>query len=644
LIPYTVNSPLWSDGAAKSRWIALPTNAAVNFAATGEWNFPTGTVFIKHFELSTNDVVPGQMKRLETRLLVRDTNGTVYGATYKWRPDYSDADLVTNAINEAISVTTASGTRTQQWYYPAPLDCLRCHTSAAGGVLGVKTRQLNGNFNYTSTGVADNQLRAWNHAGMFSNAISEAAIPGYASLVPVTDTSASLETRVRSYIDANCSHCHRPGSGVLANFDARFDTPFNAQGIVNGSVLDPLGITGARVVAPGDLVKSILYQRDSSLAAIQMPPLARNTLDTNALSAISQWIVSLPPVAFPLPWAHTDIGSVGVPGDAMVSNSQFTVSGSGADIWNNADAFHYVYRPLGGDGEIIARVVSVQNTDPWAKAGVMIRESLAAGSRQAFALISSANGAAFQRRLSTGGASTHTAGAIVAAPYWVRLTRAGNLFTAYSSSNGVSWNLIGSDTITMQGKVFAGLAVTAHNNAALNTSVLDSVSGNFGTNLLPSVTFVQPTNNSTYFQPPVLTLAANASDSDGSILQVQFLDGANLLGTVSGAGPYTYNWSYPAFGIHSLTARAVDDWGATNISPTVNLLVNPLSLQVVSSPPGGGQFQLMFQGQNGQNYIIESSVDLYTWLPVFTNMPLNGLFHFTATNLTEAQRFYRVRQ
>src|ERR1041385_5028188 len=110
LIPYTVNSPLWSDAALKQRWLALPTNTLIHFASTGEWTFPNGSVFVKHFSLQTNETNPNLLRRLETRLLVRDTNGTAYGVTYKWRPDNSDADLLTNSLSEDILITTATGT------------------------------------------------------------------------------------------------------------------------------------------------------------------------------------------------------------------------------------------------------------------------------------------------------------------------------------------------------------------------------------------------------------------------------------------------------------------------------------------------------------------------------------------------------
>lgn len=182
----------------------------------------------------------------------------------------------------------------------------------------------------------------------------------------------------------------------------------------------------------------------------------------------------------PSPWLTTNIGNVAIVGGASFSNGTYTVSGSGNDIWGTADEFRYAYQKISGDTEIRARVIDITNTNAWAKAGVMIRETLLNNSRHAMVVVTPANGIAFQRRTSTGGSSQHTASA-GATPYWVRLVRRGSTFTAYSSSNGSSWKQIGSVSISMTANVFVGLAVSSNNNNQLCTARMTNVTLSSGT-------------------------------------------------------------------------------------------------------------------------------------------------------------------
>jgi uncharacterized repeat protein (TIGR03806 family) len=291
LLPYDLAVAFWSDGAIKSRFAAMP-DAKIRFAPAGEWKFPQGTVFVKTFELATSEP-PGTKRRLETRLLVVDEDGGVYGVDYKWRADNSDADLIDGGLTEQVSVKSASGDwRTQTWYYPSRKDCLTCHNTVAGGVLGVKTRQMNHAFTYPS-GITDNELRTWNHLGLFEPSITDADILKFDALAPAADATRSLEDRARSYLDANCSYCHRPGVTV-ANFDARYDTPLEQQALINGPVLIDQGIDKPRIIAPHDTWRSIAFMRLDTVGDIRMPPLARTTVDSAGVALLRDWILEMP--------------------------------------------------------------------------------------------------------------------------------------------------------------------------------------------------------------------------------------------------------------------------------------------------------------------------------------------------------------
>lgn len=326
LIPYDLVVPFWSDGAEKPRWIAVP-DGKIAFSATGEWAFPAGTVFVKTFELPIDAKDPQAKRRLETRLLMVGPANSVYGVVYKWRADNSDADLLPDRLTEQIPIRGAGGeTREQTWYYPSRKDCLTCHNARAGGVLGVKTRQLNHDFAYP-TGVVDNELRTWSHLGLFDAPLREEDIARLPRLAPLADSSRSLQDRARSYLDANCSQCHRPG-GTVANFDARYDTPLENQGLINGPVLLDQGIDRPRIISPHDVWRSIAFMRVNTVGDIHMPPLDRQTIDQSGVELLRKWIDSLPgpPVLAP-PQILPAGGTFGGPVEITLSELE-----PGADI------------------------------------------------------------------------------------------------------------------------------------------------------------------------------------------------------------------------------------------------------------------------------------------------------------------------
>ena len=162
----------------------------------------------------------------------------------------------------------------------------------------------------------------------------------------------------------------------------------------------------------------------------------------NSRAALAQTTWSLP-----APWSAQDVGGPPIAGDSSFDQGTFTIDASGADIWGQSDQFHFVYQQVTGDVDMIARVDSVSMTDAWAKAGIMIRSSLAADAAHGSVFVTGGNGIAFQSRAQDAGASAHVAGPATAAPAWVRLMRTGTKVTAFSSSDGATWSTIGSATI-----------------------------------------------------------------------------------------------------------------------------------------------------------------------------------------------------
>ena len=302
-IPYDLNEPFWSDGAAKFRWMCIPNDGThdttaeqIEFSAEGDWTFPTGAVLIKHFELAVDESDPNNRTRLETRFVVKTESGH-YAVTYRWNDSQTDAVLLTQGEERVVSVQTPTGPRDQVWVFPSRNECLACHSSTAGAVLGANTRQLNGEITYPLTGRSGNQLETLHDLGILSLGVSNAAIPGFLASVTTSvakdDSNASLSDRARSYLDSNCAYCHRPG-GVRANFDARLTTPLSQQNLIGGELAESFGIAGEAVIVPGSLSQSVLFHRANSVGeSFSMPPIAKNLIDTQGIAVVEQWINQL---------------------------------------------------------------------------------------------------------------------------------------------------------------------------------------------------------------------------------------------------------------------------------------------------------------------------------------------------------------
>jgi uncharacterized repeat protein (TIGR03806 family) len=349
-IPYGLNQPFWSDGASKFRFIAVPNDGArdtageqIGFSPNDDWSWPTGTVLMKHFELPLDETEPTDTTRLETRFMVLGDDGDWYGLAYRWRADQTEADLLaTDETGDYTIALAGGGTRSQTWYFPSRLDCLSCHRQSTGGVLGPRTHQLNRDFTYPSTGQTDNQIRTWNDLGMFTPAVDDASIPTLPKSPALTDVTAPLEDRARSWLSSNCSSCHRPGE-VNAGFDTRFTTPFVDQGLVWTGVRNDLGNPGTVVIYPGDPVLSAAWQRSAAIGTIAMPPLAKALVEEPAVDLLAAWIERIKP-DLPRPGLNYEYyeleGLTALPDfDALTPTTSGTVSNFDISVRERDDDF-----------------------------------------------------------------------------------------------------------------------------------------------------------------------------------------------------------------------------------------------------------------------------------------------------------------
>ena len=307
LVPYDLNAPLWSDGSSKLRWIALPNEASATIEDDGDLEFPNGTILAKEFSM---DGV-----RVETRLFIRHPDGVWAGYSYAWIDEEGNAESDGRLLPDEVITRNVPGTN-KTWTYPSRGQCTQCHTSAAGGSLGLEIGQLNRDFNYSS-GVTANQVHTLSSINMITGSLDSftgRAIPAY------DDESAPLADRAWAYLHANCSSCHQPGASGMQGRSSMPDLRYDL--FANRSDAHPLQTVfcdvpagagdlglgpGALLVTPGNPGNwaeleeggSILFLRMAARPAVDgtsgaMPQIGSAVVDDEwGLPLVQEWIENL---------------------------------------------------------------------------------------------------------------------------------------------------------------------------------------------------------------------------------------------------------------------------------------------------------------------------------------------------------------
>jgi glucose/arabinose dehydrogenase len=298
VVPYQPNLTFWSDGAEKKRWFMIKNlTDTIGWSQDGNWTFPDGMVWVKHFDFDTDRTQPGtSMKRLETRVLVRNSTGA-YGVSYRWNEAGTEATLVSNS-GEDFPVTYKAGNGTDttiSWHIPSRAECMSCHTPTAGHALSMNTRQFN--LQQSIHGQTGNLMTLLSSGGYLNGFIvSPASLPRF---YRPDETSAGIEDRVRSYLAVNCSYCHQPGGGTPESWDARPHLTLEQTGLLySHPVSEATPDLTDHIIRPGDKAHSALWNKINARAAIngtfngysQMPPLATNVFDGQGLALIGEWI------------------------------------------------------------------------------------------------------------------------------------------------------------------------------------------------------------------------------------------------------------------------------------------------------------------------------------------------------------------
>jgi hypothetical protein len=339
LVPYEVNSPLWSDGALKTRGMRIPTGTKIHVkdctqnaaeccvmnpstmtclppADDGKWVFPAGTVMVKNF-MFPDASLPTGMKLVETRLFIHldhvdpASMSDWVGYGYQWNEAQTEATITGGSDQNTDIRSTATfqvaadaGAATAvTWHYPSRGDCMHCHTAitpSGGSTLGLETAQMN----RVAMGDTMNQIDKFQTMGLFeappAKPYKAALVAPYVGQAGAPPPGATLDQRARSYLHANCSFCHRP-DGVYNAIDFRYDVPFHDTYVCNATPgKGDQGVVGALLLTPQSPMNSIMLLRMQAPPADdltgnhgRMPEIATYVVDTSATTLISDWINSI---------------------------------------------------------------------------------------------------------------------------------------------------------------------------------------------------------------------------------------------------------------------------------------------------------------------------------------------------------------
>ncbi|WP_367874464.1 PQQ-dependent sugar dehydrogenase [Luteolibacter sp. Populi] len=351
LVEYGVNLPFWSDHAKKRRWFGIPELVSkLGYSKEGAWTTPVGTVWVKHFDMEMTRGNPATNKKLETRVLVRNTEGS-YGVSYRWNAGGTEATLAAEAGEEFDLSINVGGTPTvQRWKIPSRSECMTCHTTQAGHTLSFRTRQLNlpGTVGLQS----GNLIQLLADGGYLQGLdTAPASLPKH---VAGDDAAYSLEARARAWLDVNCSYCHMAGGTAPTNFDVRAQVPLFATNTVGVTPASGTQNPADRLLLLGQEERSVLIHRAGARSGYtRMPPLATNVVDTAGVQLLIDWIEASGGRESFAEWTSAKLGGRPVEDQAAGADPD----GDGRD---NRQEFLEHTDPLAGDRGVVPGVLAVE--------------------------------------------------------------------------------------------------------------------------------------------------------------------------------------------------------------------------------------------------------------------------------------------